>query len=90
MFKPKDVTEPLMERWVKKFENWGICDSFCMALFSKRKFALAKILEWTKREPEFEKRAGFAIIASYCMADKTSDNRLFEQFSPIIKLEAND
>ena len=90
MFKPKDVTEPLMEKWVKTFENWEICDSFCMALFSKRKFALAKILEWTKRESEFEKRAGFAIIASYCMADKTSDNRLFEQFLPIIKREAND
>ena len=90
MFKPKDVTEQLMEKWVKTFENWEICDSFCMGLFSKSKFALAKILEWTKRESEFEKRAGFAILASYCMADKKSDNKLFEQFLPIIKREAND
>ncbi|WP_375560989.1 DNA alkylation repair protein [Bernardetia sp. OM2101] len=90
MFKPKDVTEPLMEKWVKTFENWEICDSFSMGLFSKSKFALAKILEWTERKPEFEKRAGFAIMASYCMADKTSKNELFEQFFPIIKREAND
>ncbi len=90
MFKPKDVTEQLMEKWVKTFENWEICDSFCMGLFAKSEFALAKILEWTKREPEFEKRAGFAILASYCMADKKSDNELFEQFFPIIKREAND
>jgi 3-methyladenine DNA glycosylase AlkD len=90
MFKPKDVTEQLMEKWVKTFENWEICDSFCMGLFAKSEFALAKILEWTKREPEFEKRAGFAILASYCMADKKSDNKLFEQFFPIIKREAND
>lgn len=90
MFKPKDVTEALMEKWVKTFENWEVCDSFCMGLFSKSKFALAKILEWTEREPEFEKRAGFAIMAAYCMADKKSGNELFEQFFPIIKREAND
>jgi len=90
VFKPKDVTEPLMEYWVKTFENWEICDSFCMGLFAKSQFALAKIVEWTKRAPEFEKRAGFAILAAYCMADKTSENELFEQFFPIIKREAND
>ncbi|MFT4610915.1 MAG: 3-methyladenine DNA glycosylase AlkD [Glaciecola sp.] len=61
-----------------------------MGLFSKSKFALDKILEWTKREPEFEKRAGFAIMAPYCMADKRPENELFEQFFPIIKREAND
>ena len=90
MFKPEDVTEALMEKWVKTFENWEICDSFSMGLFSKSKFALAKILEWTKREREFEKRAGFAMMAAYCMADKKSDNDLFEQFFPIIKRAAND
>ncbi|WP_418636882.1 DNA alkylation repair protein [Winogradskyella sp.] len=90
LFKPKDVTEELMEKWVKTFENWEICDSFCMGLFSKSNFALAKILEWSQREPEFEKRAAFATLASYCMADKTSDNALFEQFLSIIKREAHD
>lgn len=90
VFNPKSVTEPLMEKWVKTFENWEVCDSFCMGLFAKSDFALAKILEWTKRKPEFEKRAGFTIMASYCMADKKSGNELFEQFFPIIKREAND
>jgi len=90
LFKPKDVTEDLMEKWVKTFENWEICDSFCMGLFSKSNFVLAKILEWSERQPEFEKRASFAILASYCMADKTSDNEHFEQFFTIIKREAND
>ena len=90
MFKPKDITEELMEKWVKTFENWEICDSFSMGLFAKSEFALTKILEWTKRKAEFEKRAGFTIMAAYCMADKTSDNELFEQFFPIIKREADD
>ena len=90
IFKPKDVTVDLMEKWVKTFENWEVCDSFSMGLFAKSDFALPKILEWTKRKPEFEKRAGFTIIASYCMADKLSENDLFESLFPIIKREAND
>tara|TARA_R100001369_G_scaffold87189_1_gene122375 strand:+ start:858 stop:1583 length:726 start_codon:yes stop_codon:yes gene_type:complete len=90
LLKPKDVTEDLMEKWVKTFENWEVCDSFCMGLFSKSNFALAKIIEWSERQPEFEKRAAFATLASYCMADKTSENEHFEQFFTIIKREAND
>ena len=90
IFKPKDVTEALMEKWVKTFENWEICDSFSMGLFAKSKFAQTKIVEWTKRKPEFEKRAGFAVMAAYCMADKKADNELFNSFFPIIKREAND
>jgi len=90
MFKPKDVTDTLMEKWVKTFENWEICDSFSMGLFSKSKFAIPKILQWSKRKPDFEKRAAFATLASFCMADKNSENELFEQFFQIIKREAND
>ncbi len=90
MFNPKDVTEELMEKWLKTFENWEVCDSFCMGLFSKSEFAVKKIKEWSKRKPEFEKRAAFATLSSYCMADKISDNKLFEQFFEIITREAND
>lgn len=90
IFKPKDLTELIIEKWVSTFENWEICDSFSMGLFSKSKFAIPKIMEWSKRESEFEKRAGFATLASFCMADKTSENELFEHFFPIIKREAHD
>ena len=90
IFRPKDVTEDLLEKWVSTFENWEICDSFCMGIVAKSNFALAKILEWSKRKPEFEKRASFAIMAAYCMADKKSENELFEQFFPIIKRESHD
>ncbi len=90
IFNPKDLTSELMETWVVTFENWEICDSFCMGLFAKSSFAIEKIKAWTKREAEFEKRAGFAIMAAYCMADKKSDNELFEGLLPILIREAND
>ena len=90
LFNPKNITEDLMEKWVKTFENWEICDSFCMGIFAKSELALLKMLEWTERSSEFEKRAGFTIMATYCMADKKAENDLFEQFFPIIKREAHD
>ncbi len=90
IFNPKDLTIELMEKWVSTFENWEICDSFCMALFAKSQYAVDKAIEWSKREPEFEKRAGFAIMAAYCMADKKAENSLFELFLERIKSEAGD
>lgn len=90
MFKPADITEDLMETWVTSFENWEICDSFCMGLFAKSPFAQQKILSWTLRDREFEKRAGFVIIAAYCMADKHAANEVFNAFFPIIERNAMD
>ena len=90
IFNPKELTENLMEKWVSTFENWEVCDSFCMGLFAKSDLALTKILEWSSRKSEFEKRAAFAIMAAYCMADKKSGNELFTQFFSLIKKGATD
>ncbi len=90
LLKPNDVTIPLMEKWVVTFENWEITDSFGMGLFAKSEHAVTKIKEWTKREPEFEKRSGFTIMAAYCMADKKAANEVFESFFPIIRREVTD
>ncbi len=90
LYNINDLTENLMEKWVTTFENWEICDTFCMGLFAKSKFAISKAIEWTDRENEFEKRAGFTIIAAYCMADKNTNNEIFEQFLPIIYRHSTD
>ena len=90
IFRPKDVTEALMEYWTPHFSNWEICDSFSMGLYSKSPFAIKKIFEWSTRKPEFEKRAAFATLASYCMADKKARNEVYEAFFPLIKQEAID
>jgi 3-methyladenine DNA glycosylase AlkD len=90
MFKPADVSDDLMETWVRTFENWEICDSFCMGLFAKSTLARQKIFEWATRDSEFEKRASFATIAAYCMADKQADNLVFREFLPLIAKEALD
>ncbi|UTW61582.1 DNA alkylation repair protein [bacterium SCSIO 12741] len=90
VFRPKDLTEELMEKWVVTFENWEICDSFSMALFARSPLAIPKALEWVNREPEFEKRAGFAIMAAYTMADKKADNEIFITFLNEIEKAVED
>ena len=90
LFDPDNLTPKLMDKWVGTFENWEICDSFCMGLFAKSKYAVERAINWSERKSVFEKRAGFTTIAAYCMADKTSHNEMFEQFFPIIKRESKD
>lgn len=90
IMRPKDVTNELAEKWVSSFENWEICDSFCMGLIAKSKFAETKIWEWAERKPEFEKRAAFATLAAYCMANKSAENSAFTPFFELIKQHATD
>lgn len=88
--KPQEVTEDLMEKWVLHFNTWEICDSFCMQLFKFNTLAIEKALEWSKRMNEFEKRAGFVLMATYGFANKKAENDVFEQFYPILIEHATD
>lgn len=90
IYNPSCITEQQMEQWAMTFENWEICDSFCMGFFAKSKHGLAKAFEWASHENEFIKRAGFVIMAVYGFVDKTAGNEVFEQFFPIIEREATD
>ncbi|WP_456474359.1 DNA alkylation repair protein [Candidatus Pyrohabitans sp.] len=87
---PKMVTEEQMEKWVEEFDYWEICDQCCMNLFEKTKFAYQKCVEWSSREEEFVKRAGFVLMARLAVSDKKADDGQFERFLPIIKREATD
>jgi 3-methyladenine DNA glycosylase AlkD len=77
IYTPQNLTEELMEKWVRTFDNWEICDSFCMSVFARSPLAVKKAEEWSSREKEFEKRAGFVIMAAYCMADKKAANEVY-------------
>lgn len=90
IYNPNDITQEQMDTWVKTFENWEICDSFCMGFFVKSKFALKKTEEWSKNEEEFIKRAGFTIMAAYGFANKNAENKTFERFLELIEVEAYD
>lgn len=87
---PESLTEKQMEDWVKEFNSWDLCDQCCMNLFEKTKFAYQKAVEWSSREKEFIKRAGFVLMARLAVSDKKADDKQFEVFLPIIKGGASD
>ncbi len=87
---PKKVTERQMERWVKDFDSWDIVDGACGNLFDLTPFAVAKALEWSERKQEFQKRAGFALMAYVAVHDKKAPDETFAPFLAAIVREADD
>lgn len=84
------VNEAQMEHWVHDFDYWEICDQCCMNLFEKTPYAYPKAVEWATREPEFEKRAGFVLMARLAVSDKRATDDKFTAFFPLIEQEAGD
>jgi 3-methyladenine DNA glycosylase AlkD len=82
---PKQVTEELMERWVKDIDSWDVCDHCCGNLWDKTPFAYRKAREWSRRPEEFVKRAAFSLMAALAAHDKTASDDAFVKFLPIIK-----
>ena len=82
---PEMVTDVQMESWVKDFDSWDVCDQCCSNLFDKTKFAHQKAVEWSKREEEFVKRAGFTLMATLAVHDKKAADEEFLKFLPVIK-----
>ena len=87
---PAKVTEKQMDSWAKDFDSWDVCDQVCMNLFDKTSFAYKKAVEWSSREEEFVKRAGFALTACLAVHDKKAGDEKFLAFLPAIKRSATD
>lgn len=87
---PKMVTEEQMEQWVMDFDYWELCDQCCMNLFEKMPIAYLKAVEWSFRDEEFVKRAGFALMARLAVSDKKAEDAKFEEFFPHIIRESTD
>jgi 3-methyladenine DNA glycosylase AlkD len=87
---PRLVTEAQLEAWVNDFNSWDLCDQCCSNLFEKTPLAYAKAVEWSEREAEFVKRAGFVMMARLAVSDKKAADVQFEPFLPIIEREAGD
>jgi len=87
---PKIATEEQLESWVKDFDSWDVCDQCCINLFQKTGLAYRKADEWSERDEEFVKRAGFVLMARLAVCDKKADDKQFEVFLSIISREASD
>ncbi len=86
---PAEVTPAQMEHWVADFDNWAVCDSACF-LFDRTPHAWKKIPVWSRRKPEFVKRAAFATLAGLAVHDKRADDAAFQKLLPLIERAADD
>ncbi|MCU0853271.1 MAG: DNA alkylation repair protein [Thermoplasmata archaeon] len=87
---PKLVTDEQMDRWVKDFSSWDICDGTCLHLFADAKPARKKAMQWSKSRSEFVKRAGYVMMAVLAVHDKKSGDETFKPFFALIVKGATD
>ncbi len=87
---PARVTPAQMDRWRRDFDNWGICDTACFCLFDRTPHAWAKVVQWSDKRDEFEKRAAFALLASLAGHDKSAADERFARCLPLIERAAGD
>lgn len=87
---PAKTTEALADRWVRSLDSWDITDQLSGNLLDKTPFAAAKAIEWSERDEEFVKRAGFSLMAYLAVHDKRASDETFEPFLGAIEREADD
>ena len=87
---PARLTAEEMDHWVAGLQAWDVCDQACLNAFVKSPLAWGAIPRWTAREAEFEKRAGFALLAVAAVHQKTRPDADFLACLPLIEAAAGD
>ena len=87
---PDKTTKTDMNYWAKNFYSWDVCDQFCNNLFVYTPYAYDKAIEWSKKKPEYFKRAGFVLMATSAVHKKDWNDEMFHTFFSIIKKESTD
>lgn len=87
---PERVTSAQMDRWCRDFDSWAIVDTICFVLFDRTPYAFDKIIKWSSKKKEFEKRAAFALLACVALHDKHTEDEPFAQCLPLIEKAATD
>ena len=87
---PAQVTAAQMDKWCRDFDNWGIADTVCFALFDRTPHAWAKVAQWHERKAEFEKRAAFALLWGLTVHDKQAENAQFLNALRFVEVGATD
>lgn len=87
---PKQVTPQQIDAWTKDFATWDVCDQVCGNLFDRTPYAIDKAIEFSSRQEEFIKRAGFVLMAEYAIHNKKADDLVFIKFFPMMEREAWD
>mgnify|MGYP003330623736 CR=1 FL=1 len=86
----KLVTPQLMDEWQKDFNSWDIVDGCISNLFCRTPYAYDKAFEWSKHKTEYQKRAGFSMMAYLAVHDKKATDKKMLQFLPVMIRDSTD
>ncbi|MBI5225980.1 DNA alkylation repair protein [Candidatus Micrarchaeota archaeon] len=100
---PTELTSEQMDAWMRDFDSWDVCDQTCGNLFDKNPMAWKKAVQWAHQDKEFERRSGFALMATLAWHEKAgkadrngiakpdpATDAKFEAFFPLIVQYADD
>ncbi len=87
---PEKITSKFLEGWVRDLDSWDLCDGFTGRLVRYCKFAEKKAVEWADRNPEFEKRAGFALAAQMAWEKNDYPDQFFIDYLDLIEKHSVD
>jgi 3-methyladenine DNA glycosylase AlkD len=87
---PEKITAAQMDKWCRDFDNWAFCDAMSFNLFDRSPHAWDKVVEWSSRKREFEKRTAFALLWSLSVHDKHAGDEAFIRGLQLIEREAED
>jgi 3-methyladenine DNA glycosylase AlkD len=87
---PARLTVAEMNTWVASLGAWDTCDQSCINAFARSPLAWGRVPVWAAREPEFERRAGFALMAALAVHDKQANDARFIELLPLIEQQAGD
>ena len=87
---PSQLTLAQMNAWCREFDNWGTTDTACFALFDRSPLAWKVVTPWIRHKGEFQRRAGFVMMACLAQHDRTAPDAPFLKYLPLIERGAAD
>jgi len=87
---PDLVTPEQMDRWARDFDSWAICDTACFHLFDRTADRWEKVGAWAPAEPEFVRRAAFALLWALSVHDRKADDERFLAALELIRAHEPD
>ena len=87
---PATITRTTMDKWVRDFASWDVCDACCCNLFDRSPYAWNQIRKWAAKRDEFVRRAAFSTIAGLAVHDKAAGGQVFIDALPLIEKYAFD
>ncbi|WP_438483043.1 DNA alkylation repair protein [Oleiharenicola lentus] len=87
---PEKLTPKSMDRWCAGFDNWGIVDTVCFKLFDQTPHGWGRVIPWTKKKGEFQRRAGYVMMACLAAHNADANARTLRPFLALIEKGATD